>query len=512
MKSFSKYFSSLFITIGFLKLFEIVQRLLIGYKFGLSESADVYWSILIIPDALIILTGLDSLKGIINSEFANSNISRKDSLKASFSFIFYWVLIYSGLIFMILFLVKESVINLFLPGFPLSKKEISYSIAFWFLGLFFLKALFGFLQTVSNAIQKFLLPNILLCLLPISLTILIYIVPSNQMLNILSEGNFFVFLIITIFLFVFIVRNTGFLNVNIFKPDFLTIKILKGSILTLGLVIFNQLFISSKNFFASFLPDGSISILSYSSAVSTPINMIIFMSIFSVLLTNLSIKSEEVNRNELKIFFIKILSVFIACVVPTIVFLIAFRKEILTIFYLRGNFNPQDIGLIEKSFIWDAMSIFSYVLYIFPTALYLAIKRYKLISIIGCSIYAFGIFLNYFLSNHYGYVGLSISNFFITLLYGTLLLFFSQKTFGRLNKEFVTILKIVLSCAPVYIFSFLVHSSLNLESYKLVTKTLFLSVIFGLSYLIYDFTLGILKVEILRNNFKNLITNFKKNS
>jgi putative peptidoglycan lipid II flippase len=124
---------------------------------------------------------------------------------------------------------------------------------------------------------------------------------------------------------------------------------------------------------------------------------------------------------------------------------IVYAEEILSLIYLRGNFNKAGIEMTLKPFYWDALALLTFILYIIPTTLYLAKKEYLLLTKIGSLVYLSGILLNYLLTDYFGYYAISMAAFIITGIYGAVLLFYSRKIIGRYGKYFIRILLMIFS-------------------------------------------------------------------
>ncbi|MBK8983382.1 MAG: hypothetical protein IPM38_13935 [Ignavibacteria bacterium] len=85
MNSTSRVFSRLFIIVIFIKIFDVFKNLVIASVLGVSSSADIYTALISIPDSLIVLIGLDTIKGVVNSEYAS--LQKEDEKKSYLEFI-----------------------------------------------------------------------------------------------------------------------------------------------------------------------------------------------------------------------------------------------------------------------------------------------------------------------------------------------------------------------------------------------------------------------------------------
>ena len=242
-----------------------------------------------------------------------------------------------------------------------------------------------------------------------------------------------------------LIRLGATLKFKKIKIDEVTLKVLKGSLSILVLVICNQLYLFSKNYFASYFGEGAISSLHYSGTITSVIVSIIFATFFTVLISDLSSLFSNDQIVKARELFLNTLSILIFAVIPVIVFFIVYSEELLSLVYLRGNFNKAGIEMTLKPFFWDALSLLTFILYIIPTTLYLAKKEYILLTKIGSIVYLSGILFNYLLTAYFGYYAISMAAFLTTGIYGILLLFYSRKIIGRLGKYSLRILFMIIS-------------------------------------------------------------------
>jgi putative peptidoglycan lipid II flippase len=241
-------------------------------------------------------------------------------------------------------------------------------------------------------------------------------------------------------------KNLGIsIGLSLPKFDDLTIKIIKSCGSITVLVLFNQLFLSSRMFFASYYGEGAISSLNYSSAITTFITALAFNSVFSVLLSNLSSLDFEKDREEIKKLYLGTIEVILFIFIPFASLFIIFDIEIIKIFYFRGNFDADGILKVSYPFFWDSLSILSWILYIIPTAFFLAIKKYRILSIYGSITYLTGVLLNYFFSDLLGYYGVAAASFLTTSLYGIFLLYQSKKILIDMSEFRSVMIKIFIS-------------------------------------------------------------------
>jgi putative peptidoglycan lipid II flippase len=457
-------------------------------------------SLVSIPDSLIVLVGLDSVKGVVNSEFSSIYARDKNQeLWSSFNNIFNIIIWVSFLLVSIIIIMRVNIIEILLPGFNSEKSNLAVSISLIIFPIFFFKALIGTLQSFFNALKRFYFPVAVNIIPSLFMIISIYLpYYRNELIYNLSFSSLLSNVIILVLTLILTYRIGGKIYFKKIQFDDKTKRILKGCFSIFMLLIAEQLFNLSKNFFASYFGDGAISSLNYARTIPNVLMGFIFATIFSVLLSNLSSKLEvEKKINSKKIFVNTILGL-IFIITPLIVILILNDKEVLTLIYKRGNFGLDAINLTLKPFKWEVLSLISFVLYIIPTALYLAKKKYSMINRIGSSVYVLGIFINFILSRFYGYYGISIATFITTFIYAFFLIFYSQKFLGSYKHEIIIFTKIILSGFITTIILFVFKKLFIVDvDYTLINTILYLIISSAIITIIYLILTYILKVSYL---------------
>jgi len=435
MSKTSKIFSKLFLIVLFIKVFDVFKNLVIASILGVSTNADIYTALISIPDSLIVILGLDTIRGVVNSEYAHFNtIGKKEEMWRSFNNLFNILFIISIVVVSAILLFNEFIIGLLLPGFEGIKKEKAIEISYIIFPILFLKVFIGYFHSVYNAVKNFYFPVVAPVVVEIALLVSI-LLPyyNNDVIYNLSfanlAGNFILFVLMTGGL----IKLGAVLRLQKIEFDEVTKKVVKGSMSILLLVVCNQLYLFSKNYFASYYGEGAISSLHYSGTITSVFVSIIFATFFTVLISDLSSIFSGEQKVKARKLFLNTLTVLIFTVIPVIALFMAYAEEILSLVYLRGNFTKAGIEMTLKPFYWDAVALLTFILYIIPTTLFLAKKEYSLLTKIGSVIYLFGILLNYLLTDQFGYYAISMAAFITTGIYGLTLMFYSRKIIGRLG-------------------------------------------------------------------------------
>lgn len=500
MKSVYKTYSVLLVLVSITKIFEVLRNILVASFLGVNNSADIFMGIISIPDSLIVLVGLDSLKGIINSEFSSiDSLNNKEKFKSLFDNIFSFIVLIALILSVMLVFARYEIVNILLPGFTEEKRILASDIALIIFPVFFFKTIIGLLHSILNAVKRFYYPVLLNSFPSIFLIISIFLpYYNNNLIYNLSMSVLLSHAVVLILSYLIIIRIIGIVKLKRTIFDDFSKRIFKGCTALMMLLLLEQIFILSKNYFASYYDEGAISSLNYSKSISSVIMGLIFASVFSVLVSNLSsMLSKKDTNGGRKLFLTTMLGLMYIIIFLVVIFLSS-GKELLSVLYLRGNFSNEALTMTLKPYFWEVLSLVSFILYIIPTSLYLATKQYMKLNIIGSTVYLIGIMLNFIAVKIWGYWGISIANFIVTSFYGVILLFYSVDIIGNYYKAINIFIKLLISGVLTYFTVLLVFPIFpKYESDLLISNILSIIYTSVLSGVLYFSITSILKANYL---------------
>lgn len=501
-----KTFSWLFIITFGIRIVDVIKNLFIASKIGVSDVSDIYLSLIAIPDSILILIGFDTIKGVVNSEYSSLS-PKSDFLKSSFKSLFTYIFIASFILVVLLLLFKESVINFLLPGFSLPKKDIALNLAILIFPILFFKGINSLFSAFYNSARRFYFPVATQLIITLCIVVSIFLPQfNNQLIYNISLGLFFGNLLYSLLLLIPIIKDFGIKLVE-FKLNDLSRKIFKNCFSLITLVIFNQIYISSRNFLTSYFPDGSLSALNYASSVTNFISALTFSIVFSVLLSTFASSFSIGERIKVKLNFRNTLNYLLYIYILIVILFISFDREILSLLFLRGKFDMQGIDITLKPFFWETLALIPFLFSIIPTTLFLAKKEYRKLTIIGISVYVIGIFLNVFFTKLVGFYGVSIAAFTVYVIHGFLLIKYSRLFIGKYkNEDIILAGKLIFSGLLTYFILSLLKGNFeafNFYSLESLQRLYYLSVAFLVTSLIYLVITSILRVNLLKN-FKKI--------
>lgn len=492
MKFLVKTFSLLFIISICVRVVDIFKNLLIASKLGVSDQADVFLSISSLPDSLLILFGLDSIKGIVNSEYSYEINNNSEKVRESLNNLFKILLITGLVITLIILFFRNELINLLFPGFNGNRFVLASSISLIILPVFFLKPVQALIGSYYNSVKNYYYPVIVQVSVSIFIIISVFLPQiDNEILNNISFG--FLLGNTVLFLLLFF-RKVVFENIVIsfnIKIDSLTKRIIRNCIILFAVVVINQIYLYSRNFFGSYFSGGSIAAINYGSSIPMFISALTFNVVFGVLLNNLSIYHSSNSNSEAKQLIKNTINSLIYIYIPIVIIFCIFKINILNILYLRGKFDEYGVELTALPFFWESLSLIPFVFFIVTIAVYLGFKQYRKYSYIGVIVYSLGVFINYLLTNYFGFYGVSMGSFAVNSIMAISLIYFSRNVFGSSFREFsdsfkLILIGIIVALIILLIKSFVLDVYLQKDSLtSLFTGSIIVTVLYLLSTLIF---------------------------
>ena len=163
------------------------------------------------------------------------------------------------------------------------------------------------------------------------------------------------------------------------------------------------------NTFASGLPEGSVSVLSYANILSASFHTLITSSILTVFYTTISKNVAEKDKGselkELNYTFILLSTILI----PFVMFAMIFSKWGINLVYERGAFVPETTVKTAISFAVYILGIPAITFRNMAIQYYQAYKKTKVPLILSAINIVINIILNFLLVNRLGYIGLALA-------------------------------------------------------------------------------------------------------
>lgn len=458
-----------------------IREILIAQNFGISGDVDAYLVALSIP-ALIGGT-IGSAVSVSIVPLYHKYLNRGDTVKAGdfLKTVFSFTVVISLILMLILWLAPEAVIKLIAPSLNPATMKTAAGLLKWLFLVLIGYSLYNVLSNVYNAVHHFKIPAITDMLSNVFIIAALLFLVSGLGIYALVAGmtasSYFVMIVFVIHLYY--LKYIGF-SFKFRSGEFREFIHFVGPVLLF--MFFQQLSSIIENYFASSLKEGSIASLGYAKRLYDIIPTLLIANIARAVFPTFSTLYSEKNVEALRDLVIKLNKQFIIYFLPVSFALILFRKEIITIVFMRGAFDEAALDLTSTAFMYYAagltaatlIPVFFRLCYAFSDSIS------PLIAVISTT--ACMVTLNYFLAPSLGITGIAITNSITAFLSLFVLGFLVRKKIGgidlvELGKSFV----ISLGCASAAMIPFLYISFENpYLNISLVGAYLILYLILGL--------------------------------
>lgn len=248
--------------------------------------------------------------------------------------------------------------------------------------------------------------------------------------------------------------------------------------------------------FGSMLKEGSISALNYAHLIKQLFFFIFVTSFITVIFPKISKDAAQENWPSFSKNITNSLNVIILLFVPITLFVVFFSKPIVSLIYLRGQFD-----LIALDMTSIALSM--YGLALLPLAIrevlikaFQALQSTKTCMYVGFISTLLNIILNFLLINVMGHAGLALSTAIsayatVPILY---LLLIRKGFVKNFHKTILVLIKSSISASIAIFIVYIIYSGLSLSISSLFIQTLFMLIILVLLLILYIFMMYMLRV------------------
>jgi len=367
------------VSILFKRVFNLIVQIMLSAFFGTGRIMDAFFIALSIPQFINNVL-LYSLKNVLIPKFIEVE---KNNNKSNFkSELFILILIISLFISVNIIIFSKQIVSFVAPGVSTETKSLGRYILIASIGLIILEGISHYLMTIFNAWEKYFYISIVPILSGI-LTITIFYLLQKEFSIYGLLIAWYISLIFQIFVFLKILQQK-----KIFKKINLKLITISDDIkdtIKLALpLIFSAIFINiisiTDKIFASFLPQGAISYLSYAEKLNMAI-MIIPFSFMTIFLPDLAKsvinKEDSVIKDKLQ----KNIIVSLYTIIPIIIFVYYNSHIIVNILFGFGKFEKNSIYHTGNALKFYIYSVLGYNLTVILGNLLYSLKKYGIVVI-----------------------------------------------------------------------------------------------------------------------------------
>lgn len=274
---------------------------------------------------------------------------------------------------------------------------------------------------------------------------------------------------------------------NIRQILFLVIPVFIGSYI-------NQINAVVNRTLASTLDSGSITALNYANKLNMFAVGVIAVAISTIMYPILSKLASEGNKKLFKINISKSINMIVIIMLPIMVVMTTFSKEIVKVLFEEGSFNSHDTYLTSTALFFYSIGILSYGLKELLAKSFYSLQDTKTPVRNATISVVINIVFSIILVNIMGIGGLALASSISATVTTMLLLISLRKKIGKIGFSYIlkTFIKGAIASIVMYIimriaynYIFIYGSRFALESRKFIAFNCFISVILGMStYLI----------------------------
>lgn len=285
---------------------------------------------------------------------------------------------------------------------------------------------------------------------------------------------------------------------NIRQILFLVIPVFIGSYI-------NQINAVVNRTLASTLDSGSITALNYANKLNMFAVGVIAVAISTIMYPILSKLASEGNKKLFKINISKSINMIVIIMLPIMVVMTTFSKEIVKVLFEEGSFNSHDTYLTSTALFFYSIGILSYGLKELLAKSFYSLQDTKTPVRNATISVVINIVFSIILVNIMGIGGLALASSISATVTTMLLLISLRKKIGKIGFSYIlkTFIKGTIASIVMYIimriaynYIFIYGSRFALESRKFIAFNCFISVILGMStYLIVVLALKVKEVK-----------------
>lgn len=491
--------SIIFIAIAFLR--EIV----FANYFGVTYEVDAYAVASQIPEIIFFIV-CQSVNAIVIPLYSkllyNESLSCANRVLSNFISVVFVGLLCVTLLFIAF---AHVFIYIFAPGLQEATHQLAVSLVRWTVPISIVDVFIAVYISILNINNIFVRPKLISGLR--FLIMIVSILTFSKYFGIYSVvWGMSCGIIIELLLYVFISRPYFTYN---FFIDLHDPNILKASKQALPVIISSgvtELNLIIDRIISSFLVTGSIASLSYASKVSNIIYVIFINNLIVICYPRFAELASKKQTDKLIAFFVQTIRYAILVCLPVIAGGILFKKEIITIIFVRGMFHVSAIDNISNIFAYYLTTTIFAAIYILSSKIFIVYEKTMTVMYVA----VLGVFINFMLNillvQYYDVVGLAMATCISTIIVSFCMLIIIEKTFS--HKIIIKLMPLIVkSLVSVTIVSFVIVflRYIYIDIFNYVTNVhmfVFLLISFIGGIVAYIILLFLLRVEDIYT-FKN---------
>lgn len=456
------------------KVLGLLRNTLISATYGATSGeglADCYIAAFRIPDTIYILVA-SGIVSILLIPYFLSVMHKKsyDELnRACSGFINLFLIIISVVVLIAAFAMPFLVRNVLLTGWTDGTNiNLVISMSRIILIQVFFFTIASVLGSYLNAIEKFTAYSLAMLFYAVGIIIGITVFSRFMGIEGVAWGVAFGGLMGFSIQLLGAIKNKFRFSLTLPKPDRELIKLTINSVPRIFTLSSSQIISFFFVNFASFLVTGSMLIYDNVESIALTPYSLLAMSISTTAFPVFIKFYNAGNFTELYKSLFEKLRMLVFFLLPTLIFILVFRREFVSLLVGYGRYNLHDIAVTSDALFWFVLGTPFFAITLIIVKFYYAEGKTMIPMLIAIGAMLVTVILSYFLSRSMDVAGLalgrSIGNIIQCLLL-FLFLFFANKNkhFARslLSRPVFDIVKIVLICLPITLAVFALQAFVN---------------------------------------------------
>ncbi len=262
---------------------------------------------------------------------------------------------------------------------------------------------------------------------------------------------------------------------------------------------FDELNHQADRFFGSAMGSGVVSALGRSYSIVQALMGVLIIPITTIMFPELSRYAALKEMDQFKATMRKALEIIVLMTLPVIAICIVTSKDIISIFYQRGNFTAADTEATAAVFSMYVLGIAAFGIRIFLARAYFSLQLNRIPMILGIISVGINIVLDIILKDILGAPGLTLATSIASSCGALMLFFVLRKKLGNMpmRRGMVQIVKILIAAGCCFFIAQIVHyyMSMAMPEDILISQLLRLVVSGFVAFAVYMLVAFLLKIE-----------------
>lgn len=476
-----------------------IREIIYANKFGLTDDYELFLVATAVPifinTAILYLTQ-NYFIPLYNQALRQS----KHSAIEFFNFTFWWFLIISLIICILLAAISQHIVNTFIPQTPFSNREIASNLFLLFLITMPFNAVISVISAKMQADFKFIFPAIIQIMLNLIVIGLIVIFAKSFKVYILPLSFVAAYFLSSVILILVSMKEISF-NIKVvfnikeisdsYKVFFYLLII---EILSLSYMLLDR-------YFYNVLPTGGIAALNYAIVIiALPVSIFsipFLTTVFSKFSQN-SQFNHELNKDDYK--FALTINNFI--MIPVSILILFGGEVFLKLFYEHGQFTDESTRITASTLKYYTIGLLLYSSYLIVVKYLYSLKQISTVLMISVLAFIIKLLFNFILVDNLKQDGLALSTSLVYIVSFIIGFYFIKVgiNFSERNFYLKSVLYFMFNSIVSLLMTYSILSIMNTQTIfkSILALLLFISIYLSNSYLLHDKEIMIIESTVKR--------------